>query len=123
VLIIDSIMGNLRVDFGGGRGELSERQQKLGAMLSTLKKISEEYNVAVVITNQVISDPGGGAMFVSDPKKPIGGHVLAHAVTTRISLRKGKAEQRVMKLVDSPWLPEAEASFALSNDGAVDYKD
>lgn len=47
-------------------------------MMSKLKKISEEFNVAVVVTNQVISDPGGGAMFVSDPKKPIGGHVVAH---------------------------------------------
>lgn len=25
---------------------------------------------------QVVSDPGGGAMFVSDPKKPVGGHVV-----------------------------------------------
>lgn len=34
-------------------------------------QISEEFNVAVVITNQVLSDPSGGAMFVSDPKKPV----------------------------------------------------
>ena len=26
---------------------------------------------------QVVSDPGGGAMFVSDPKKPVGGHVVS----------------------------------------------
>jgi hypothetical protein len=45
-------------------------------------------------------------MFVSDPKKPVGGHVLAHASTTRISLRKGKAEQRVAKIVQSPNLGE-----------------
>ena len=28
--------------------------------------------MAVVITNQVMSDPSGGAMFVSDPKKAVG---------------------------------------------------
>lgn len=49
-----------------------------------------------------MSDPSGGAMFVSDPKKPVGGHVIAHASTVRLSLRKGKAEQRLMKIVDSP---------------------
>jgi hypothetical protein len=25
---------------------------------------------------QVVADPGGGAVFVSDPKKPVGGHVV-----------------------------------------------
>jgi len=54
------------------------------------------------LISQVMSDPSGGAMFVSDPKKPVGGHVIAHASTVRLSLRKGKAEQRLMKIVDSP---------------------
>lgn len=62
----------------------------------------------------VIADPGGG-MFISDPKKPAGGHVLAHASTVRLMLRKGKGEQRVCKIFDAPNLPEAEAiSFKTS---------
>ena len=65
-------------------------------------KISEEYNIAVIITNQVMSDPSGGMTFVQDPKKPIGGHVLAHASTVRLSLRKGKGEQRYVKVIDHP---------------------
>ncbi|KAK9808541.1 hypothetical protein WJX73_006517 [Symbiochloris irregularis] len=121
LLIVDSIMALFRVDFSG-RGELSERQQKLGLLMSRLKKIADEFNVAVVITNQVMSDPSGGAMFVADPKKAVGGHVLAHASTVRLSLRKGKAEQRLMKVVDAPNLPEAEASFQLQLDGVADYK-
>ncbi|GJN28874.1 hypothetical protein PR202_gb17046 [Eleusine coracana subsp. coracana] len=101
-----------RVDFSG-RGELVERQQKLAQMLSRLTKIAEEFNVAVYITNQVIADPGGG-MFITDPKKPAGGHVLAHAATIRLMLRKGKGEQRVCKIFDAPNLPEGEAiSFCL----------
>lgn len=51
-----------------------------------------------------MSDPGGGMTFVVDPKKPVGGHVMAHASTQRIYMRKGKAEQRVAKVVDSPCL-------------------
>jgi RecA/RadA recombinase len=69
-------------------------------------QIAEEFNVAVLITNQVMSDPSGGAMFVVDPKKPVGGHVIAHASTVRLSLRKGKGEQRIMKVVDAPNLGE-----------------
>lgn len=55
---------------------------------------------------QVMSDPSGGAMFVADPKKAVGGHVMAHASTTRLSLRKGKAEQRLIKVIQSPCLGE-----------------
>jgi hypothetical protein len=51
-----------------------------------------------------MSDPGGGMTFVADPKKPVGGHVMAHASTQRIYLRKGKGEQRIAKVVDSPCL-------------------
>lgn len=38
LLIMDSIMAHLRVDFSG-RGELSERQQKLGILMSRLRKV------------------------------------------------------------------------------------
>ncbi|OIW06640.1 hypothetical protein TanjilG_04034, partial [Lupinus angustifolius] len=107
LLIVDSVIALFRVDFSG-RGELAERQQRLAQMLSRLIKIAEEFNVAVYMTNQVIADPGGG-MFVTDPKKPAGGHVLAHAATVRLMFRKGKGEQRICKVFDAPNLPEAEA--------------
>jgi meiotic recombination protein DMC1 len=55
-------MALFRVDYSG-RGELSERQQKLAQVLSKLQKISEEYNVAVFITNQMTADPGFDVMF------------------------------------------------------------
>jgi RecA/RadA recombinase len=51
LIIIDSIMALYRVDFSG-RGQLSERQQDLGKFLSKLMKLAEQFNVAVVITNQ-----------------------------------------------------------------------
>ncbi|CAL4911653.1 unnamed protein product [Urochloa decumbens] len=121
LLIVDSVIALFRVDFSG-RGELAERQQKLAQMLSRLTKIAEEFNVAVYITNQVIADPGGG-MFITDPKKPAGGHVLAHAATIRLMLRKGKGEQRVCKIFDAPNLPEGEAVFQVTQGGIMDAKD
>ncbi|XP_026861884.2 meiotic recombination protein DMC1/LIM15 homolog [Electrophorus electricus] len=122
LLIIDSIMALFRVDFSG-RGELAERQQKLAQMLSRLQKISEEYNVAVFVTNQMTADPGAGMTFQADPKKPIGGHILAHASTTRISLRKGRGEMRIAKIFDSPDMPENEATFAITAGGVSDAKE
>jgi meiotic recombination protein DMC1 len=122
LLVVDSITALFRVDFSG-RGELAERQQKLAKMLSQLVKLAEEFNVAVFITNQVVADPGGASMFVADPKKPVGGHILAHASTTRLSLRKGRADQRICKIYDSPSLPETECVFAIAEQGIVDAKE
>lgn len=120
ILIVDSIMALFRVDFSG-RGELSERQQVLGKTLSRLIKISEQFNVAVFITNQVMSDPGN--TMGGDIKKPIGGNIIAHASTTRLYLRKGKGEQRICKVYDSPLLPESETIYQISDDGIIDARD
>lgn len=50
-----------------------------------------------------MSDPGASALFAgADGRKPVGGHILAHASTTRLLLRKGRGEERVAKIVDSP---------------------
>lgn len=69
----------------------------LGKFLSMLTKLSEEFGVAVYITNQVVSDPGANTMF-GPTSKPIGGHIMAHSSTTRLFLRKGRGEQRVCKI-------------------------
>lgn len=62
-------------------------------------------------------------MFAADPKKPIGGNIMAHASTTRLYLRKGRGETRICKIYDSPCLPESEAMFAILPDGIGDSKE
>jgi RecA/RadA recombinase len=52
--------------------------------------------------------------------QPIGGHVLAHASTTRVFLKKGKDDERVAKIFDSPCVKEAECVFRIANGGIVD---
>lgn len=120
LLIVDSATALYRTDYHG-RGELSERQMHLARFLRALQRIADEYRVAVLITNQVVADPGGGGPFaMADVKKPIGGNIIAHASTTRLMLRKGKANTRVCKVYDSPCLPESEAMFAINEDGIGD---
>ncbi|CAK4032533.1 meiotic recombination dmc1 [Lecanosticta acicola] len=120
LLIVDSIMNLFRTDYSG-RGELGERQQKLGQHLRKLVQIAEEFNIVVFMTNQVQSDPGASALFASaDGRKPIGGHVLAHASTTRVLLRKGRGEERVAKIMDSPDCPEGEATYVITTGGIND---
>jgi len=122
LLIVDSIMAPFRVDYSG-RGELADRQQHLAQMMSRLQKISEEYNIAVFITNQMTADPGANMSFQVDPKKPIGGHIIAHASTTRLYMRKGRGENRIVKIFDSPDRPESEATFAITSGGINDAKE
>eukprot|EP01084_Bolivina_argentea_P014003 26197_1 len=117
LVIVDSATALFRSEYIG-RGELSVRQQTLGKFLRSLLQLCDIFGVAVVITNQVVSDPGG--MSFGPNTKPIGGNIIAHASTTRISLRKGSKNTRVAKIFDSPNLPEAETQFSITNDGIVD---
>jgi len=121
LLIVDSIMAPFRVDFSG-RGELAERQQLLNKVLNRLQKLSEQFNLAVYITNQVTADPGSTLAY-GDTKKPVGGNIIAHASTTRLYMKKGKGDQRICKVYDSPSLPEAEAMFQLAEGGIIDIGD
>jgi meiotic recombination protein DMC1 len=66
------------------------------------------------------ADPGAGMTFVADPKKPVGGHIIAHASTVRISLRKGRGDTRVAKIYDAPDVPEAEAVYSIGQGGITE---
>ena len=59
----------------------------------------------------------------SVPKKPVGDHVLAHASTTHLELKKGRGDQRICKVVDSPTQPEAEATLQINSAGIADPTD
>lgn len=113
LLIVDALMSIFRTEYVG-RGALAERQQKLGKHLATLQKLSEMYNVAVFVTNHVQSDPNS---FFGDPTKPIGGHVLGHAATCRVYIRKSKKNTRKARLIDHPALPPGAAKFRISEEG------
>ncbi|KJX96600.1 meiotic recombination protein dmc1 [Zymoseptoria brevis] len=119
LLIVDSILNLFRSDYQG-RGELNERQQKLNVHLRKLADFAEEFNICVFMTNQVQSDPGAMSFAGADGRKPVGGHVLAHASATRVLLRKGRADERVAKLMDSPDCPESEATYVITQGGIND---
>ncbi|CAN6975495.1 hypothetical protein Bca4012_001067 [Brassica carinata] len=122
LMIVDSATALYRTDFSG-RGELSARQMHLAKFLRSLQKLADEFGVAVVITNQVVAQVDGSALFAGPQFKPIGGNIMAHATTTRLALRKGRAEERICKVISSPCLPEAEARFQISTEGVTDCKD
>ena len=118
LLIVDSATALYRTDYTG-RAELSNRQISLGRFLRNLQKIADEHKIVVVITNQVVATVDGNA-FGGNDKKPIGGHIMAHACQTRLYLKKGLKQNRICKIYDSPSLPEAEASYSITDRGIDD---
>jgi len=116
LIVIDSLTSHFRADYIG-RGELASRQQKLNRHLHHLQRLADAFNLAVYITNQVMSRPD---ILFGDPTRPIGGNVLAHLSTYRIYLRKARENTRIARLVDSPGLPEGEAVFKITTEGIKD---
>ena len=116
IVIIDSLTAHFRAEVTG-RGQLADRQQKLNRYLHNLIKMAEQHNLAVFVTNQVMTNPG---MMFGDPTTPVGGNILAHSSTYRVYLRRGKAGSRVAKMIDSPNLPDNEAQFFITEHGVRD---
>ena len=116
LIIIDSLTAHFRAEFAG-RGQLADRQQKLNRYMHDLMKLAETNNLAVYVTNQVMANP---AQLFGDPTTAIGGHIVGHASTYRIYLRRGKQKSRVAKLIDSPNLPDNECIFFVSDKGVID---
>ncbi|MEM0149558.1 MAG: DNA repair and recombination protein RadA [Candidatus Micrarchaeaceae archaeon] len=116
LIVIDSLTSLFRSEFIG-RGALGERQQKLNQHVHKLQQLADKFNIAVFITNQVMDNPG---ILFGDPTTPIGGNVLAHAATTRLYFRKSKEDKRIVRLVDSPNMPEGECVMKITPLGIKD---
>ena len=113
IVCVDSLTAHFRAEYVG-RGELADRQQKLNKHLHDLMRIGDLFNTAILVTNQVASNPDS---YFGDPTQAIGGNILGHASTFRIYLRKSKGDKRIVRLVDAPNLADGEAVMRVQNEG------
>lgn len=116
LVIVDSVTGHFRAEYPG-RENLAVRQQKLNKHLHQLQSLAEIFNIAVVITNQVMARPD---VFYGDPTVAVGGHIVGHAPGIRIQLRKSRGNKRIARVIDAPHLPEGEAVFVITETGIAD---
>jgi DNA repair protein RadA len=114
-LCVDSLTAHFRAEYIG-RGELADRQQKLNTHMHDLLRVGDLYNAAVIVTNQVASNPDS---YFGDPTQPIGGNILGHTSTFRLYLRKSKGDKRIVRLVDAPNLADGEAVMRVQDAGLV----
>jgi DNA repair protein RadA len=113
LIIIDSVMSHFRSEYIG-REMLANRQQQLNKHLHKLMRLSRAFNMAAVITNQVMASPDA---FFSKAVSPVGGHIIGHMSHNRIFLRKGRNTMRIAKLTASPSLPEREVPMRITERG------
>jgi len=120
LIIIDSLTAHFRSEYLG-REMLAERQQKLNKHLHKLIRLARAFNAVAVVTNQVMARPD---IFFGNAVHPVGGHIVAHTSHTRIYLRKSaKGPIRIARLVSSPYLPEGETVFKITENGVEDVEE
>jgi len=120
LLVVDSITKHYRGEYSAGQGWLARRQQALGALLHTLGTAAQLQDLAVLVTNQVVSKPG---VMYGPTEVAVGGNVLGHASTYRIQMRKNAKTKRVLKMDDSPQGPQSEIVMHVGVSGLQDEED
>jgi len=120
LIIVDSLTAHFRSEYIG-RENLAERQQKLNQHMHKLIRLARAFNAVALVTNQVMASPD---VFFEESVRPVGGHIVAHTSHTRIFLRKAKrGPVRIARLVSSPYLPEGECLFKITEDGIEDVSE
>jgi len=120
LIIIDSLTSHFRSEYLG-REMLASRQQKLNKHMHKLIRLARAFNMVAVVTNQVMAKPD---VFFGDAVHPIGGHIVGHTSHTRVYLRKAsRGPVRIARLVSSPYLPEGEEIFKITENGIEDVSE
>lgn len=120
LIVVDSLTSHFRSEYIG-REMLAPRQQKLNKHMHKILRLASAFNTVAVVTNQVMSKPD---VFFGDGIHPIGGHIVAHTSHTRTYLRKAsRGPVRIARLVSSPYLPEGEEIFKITENGIEDVSE
>ena len=120
LIIVDSLTAHFRSEYLG-REMLAERQQKLNSHLHRLVRLSRAFNACAVVTNQVMSKPDA---FFAMVVEPVGGHIVSHTSHTRVFLRRtASGPVRICRLISSPYLPEGERIFKVTEEGIKDISE
>ncbi len=116
LVIVDSIMSLHRAELRG-RESLHERQQGLNLIMYVLKTIADKFNIAVIVTNQLVDAPD--YLFADPSTKAAGGNIIAHASTHRIMFKLA-GDNRIARMVNSPCCPMREVLFRITHQGIAD---
>ncbi|MBD3185222.1 DNA repair and recombination protein RadA [Candidatus Bathyarchaeota archaeon] len=127
LIVVDSLMALLRNEYVG-IGCLSARQAVLNNIIHLLSQIAESNNIAVVLTNQVVTKMAGQFAY----NDAVGGNIVSHGCHFRYRLRArgtsyNETLEREITVVDSVDLAPGTAKFfiteaGISDDPKINYK-
>ncbi|MHA1371942.1 MAG: DNA repair and recombination protein RadA [Promethearchaeota archaeon] len=120
LIVVDSLMALLRNEYVG-IGSLVSRQAKLNRIIHLLSSIAESANVAVLLTNQVVTKMAGNVAY----EDAVGGNIISHGCHFRFRLKAKGASynetlERQITVVDSVDLPPGSVTFFITEAGIAD---
>ncbi len=110
LIILDSISSPLRSEYAS---DIVKRRWALSRLLHELRIIAKK-DIAIVMTNDVITDPYTGI------SRPVGASILNEAIDMRVFLYKEKNDEYVAELTYSLDLPRKRVKFRISSFGIMD---
>jgi len=125
LLVVDSFSAKFRQAYSG-REMLPDRTWEIAKHIGYLEMLASKYNMAIVITVQVMGVPDIGQQHLSQMKygfikRPSGGDFLMHSASIWVSLYQRKTNLWTATVVDSAYLPKDSADFLITKKGIEDY--
>jgi DNA repair protein RadB len=114
LIVLDSATGFYRLERTADQ-EDGDALRTVATQLTGLLSLARRHDLAVVVTNQVYTDPD------SDRAKPLGGYTLAHWTGVIVRLERFRADQRRANLEKHKSEPTGDsARFAITATGLSD---
>jgi DNA repair protein RadA len=125
MLCVDSFNSKFRSSFTG-REQLPDRSREYGRQIGFLQRLASKYNMAVILTIQVMGIPDQIAQFKNVAKTgmhkaPVVPDIVLHGIGTWIGLTQIGKNSWKASLFDSSYLPRGEAAFSVLKEGIRDY--
>lgn len=120
VIVLDSVIAQVRAEFRNGRQELPDRSKCLAYICSMLHKMKTYTNGIIIATDQVSTIPdvtyGGIAV------QPVGGNIIKHFFNQNFYLRR-EGDHWIGTMVDSNNRPTMKLfPYTITSRGIEDYE-
>ena len=122
--VVDSFNASFRA-FYSGREMLPDRSKEEARHLGYLDHLASKYNMAIILTAQVMDIPDSGGQLgervkTGHIKKVYGGNVLTHWATYILSLTKRSMDEWEAVMADAADRPFGKCSFRITSAGIRD---
>jgi len=126
LIVIDSFNAPFRAAYAG-RETLGKRSAESGRHIGFLQQLASQYNIAIVMTLQVMGVPDSGQQLASIKRygirdAPVAAHVVKHGVNFLVSLEQVSANDKTWRAIiaDGP-VPRNECTFIIDETGIRDF--